>query len=204
MIVIVDYGLGNLRSIEKAFKRIGCVALISSKKDDILRAEKLVLPGVGNFKQGMENLKNRELIKPLNEAVSVKGIPVLGICLGMQLMAGSSEEGNCAGLGWIDAEVVKFNFEKDTELKIPHIGWNSVKRSIDEKLFASIDQEAEFYFVHSYCVLKPGNAASFGTTFYGMEFVSYFRKENIHGAQFHPEKSHQAGLALIKNFVQKT
>jgi imidazole glycerol-phosphate synthase subunit HisH len=204
MIVIVDYGLGNLRSIEKAFKRIGCVALISAKKDDVLRAEKLVLPGVGNFKQGIENLKNRELIESLNEAVSAKGIPVLGICLGMQLMAGSSEEGNCAGLRWIDAEVVKFSFAEDTELKIPHIGWNSVKRNPHEKLFDRIAPEAEFYFVHSYCVLKPGNAASFGTTFYGTEFVSYFQKENIYGVQFHPEKSHQAGLALIANFVQKT
>jgi glutamine amidotransferase len=204
MIVIVDYGLGNLRSIEKAFQRIGCAALISSKKDDVLRAEKLVLSGVGNFKRGMENLKERGLSEPLNEAVGAKGIPVLGICLGMQLMAGSSEEGNCVGLRWIDAQVVKFSFAEDTELKIPHIGWNSVKRCENEKLFEGIAPEAEFYFVHSYCVLKPGNAASFGTTFYGTEFVSYFRKDNIYGVQFHPEKSHQAGLALIANFVRKT
>jgi glutamine amidotransferase len=203
MIVIVDYGLGNLRSIEKAFRRINCDVLISAKKEAVLQAKKLVLPGVGNFKQGMENLKSRELIEPLQEAVSEKKIPILGICLGMQLMANSSAEGNCAGLGWIDTEVTKFRFEMEPKLKIPHSGWNSVKRSVHEKLFDQIALEAEFYFVHSYCVLAPGNAASFGATFYGMEFISYFQKENIYGVQFHPEKSHKAGLALIMNFVHK-
>ena len=204
MIVIVDYGLGNLRSIEKAFTRMNCEVLISAKKEDVLKASKLILPGVGNFKQGMENLKMRDLLKPLHEAVIKKGIPILGICLGMQLLANSSAEGNCPGLGWIDTAVVKFGFSIDPKLKVPHIGWNSVKRNIDEKLFDQIAQDAEFYFVHSYCVMHKGNAASFGTTFYGSEFVSYFQKENIYGVQFHPEKSHKAGLALIMNFIQKT
>ena len=204
MIAVVDYGMGNLRSVEKALNRIGCNAKITSDKDEILNADKLIMPGVGHFRKGMENLNKMDLMDPLNKAVNEKKIPFLGICLGMQLMTNFSEEGNCRGLGWIDTEVSKFKFEKESGLKVPHIGWNTVKIIRESIFFTAADLGHEYYFVHSYYIGNSGNADSIGTTFYGLEFVSCFQKGNIYGVQFHPEKSLKSGLSLIMNFIQKS
>lgn len=199
MITIVDYGMGNLRSVQKAFERIKCIVKISSDIDDLLNAEKLILPGVGNFEKGIDNLKSTGLFDALNEAVLVKKKPILGICLGMQLMTEHSEEGNASGFGWIKANTKKFTFEK-SELKIPHMGWNNLSIKNIEPLFSGLNEESFFYFVHSYFVNCNFTEDVLAETNYGNNFVSAFRKENIFGCQFHPEKSHDAGLLLLKNF----
>jgi imidazole glycerol-phosphate synthase subunit HisH len=200
MIVIVDYGMGNLRSVQKAFERINIPAKVSSDIADILAAEKLVLPGVGNFEKGINNLKDRNILESLNETVLIKKRPILGICLGMQLMTEFSEEGNCDGLGWINAKTQKFIFEKDG-LKIPHMGWNNLYMLNPNPVFSGVEQDKFFYFVHSYYITCKDTNNIISETHYGMKFVSSFRKNNVYGCQFHPEKSHDAGLLLLKNFA---
>jgi len=200
MIVIVDYGMGNLRSVQKAFERIRVPARISSKVDDIVNTEKLVLPGVGHFEQGVSNLKERGLFEALNEAVLKKKIPILGICLGMQLMTEFSEEGNCSGFGWIKAKTQKFSFQSNG-LKIPHMGWNNLTIRKTDSLFKDITIDNFFYFVHSYFVSCDNEADVLTETNYGNKFVSSFNKDNISGCQFHPEKSHDSGLLILKNFA---
>jgi imidazole glycerol-phosphate synthase subunit HisH len=199
MIVVIDYGMGNLRSVQKAFNRIGCNAVISSSETDILNAGKLILPGVGHFKMGMEKLKEAGLVNLLNKKIIEDKIPVLGICLGMQLMTKFSEEGNIEGLGWIDAQTLRFKAE-NKNIKIPHMGWNSlsVKENI---LFNGLKNDDTFYFVHSYYVKCNKQENVLSTTNYGIEFHSGISSENITGVQFHPEKSHSKGLLLLKNFI---
>jgi glutamine amidotransferase len=202
MIVIVDYHLGNLGSIKNMLKRIGSEALISSNVSDIEKAEKLILPGVGGFDQGMMNLRNLELVSVLTDTVIQKKTPILGICLGMQLFARKSEEGESTGLGWIDAEVVRFKFDdKERHLKIPHMGWNGVRICQNDPLFEEMYPEPRFYFVHSYYVICKNESDIVTKTFHGYEFVSAIKKENIYGVQFHPEKSHKFGMKLLDNFV---
>ncbi len=204
MITIVDYGMGNLHSVQKAFDRLRIEARISSDPDDISNAEKLILPGVGNFKRGMENLGERGLIEALNNAVIDGKTPILGICLGMQLFTKSSEEGNCEGLCWIDAKTVRFNFEKaEKRLKIPHIGWNSLDFSKENQLYDGVSENPSFYFVHSYYVSSDDDSVVIATTKYGATFVSSVVKNNIFATQFHPEKSHDDGLKLLKNFAEQ-
>jgi len=204
MITIVDYGMGNLHSVLKAFKRLQIPAEISSDPENIQNASQLLLPGVGNFKRGMYNLAQRNLIEPLNNAVVNNKVPVLGICLGMQLMTKHSEEGNVDGLGWIDANTMGFNFSSmnNSNLHIPHIGWNNINCASGNPLFANMESDPHFYFVHSYYVncASPENVA--GTTHYGNTFVSAISKNNIFATQFHPEKSHDIGLTLLKNFTE--
>ena len=205
MVVVVDYGMGNLHSVLKAFKRLRVDAIISSKPEDIQKAEKLILPGVGHFKKGMKNLSELGLINLLNEVVLEKEIPVLGICLGMQLFTKHSEEGDVDGLGWLDAKTVKFNFDNEfSHLRIPHIGWNALQLANNSSLFTGIENNASFYFVHSYHVVCENSEDIAATTEYGYEIVSSIRKNNIFATQFHPEKSHDAGLMLLKNFVEGT
>jgi len=204
MIVIVDYGLGNLGSIKNMFKKIGTEAVISSSSSDIERAKKLILPGVGRFDQGMMNLRNLDLVTVLTQKVIQKKTPILGICLGMQLFARKSEEGESAGLGWIDAEVVRFKFDdKERHLKIPHMGWILVKICQRNPLFEEMYPEPRFYFVHSYHVACTSEEEVLTQTSYGYEFVSSVKKENIYGVQFHPEKSHKFGMKLLDNFVNR-
>ena len=196
MIVLVDYGLGNLRSVKKAFKIAGEEVIISFDKQIIEKADKLVLPGVGNFHNGMENLKKRDLISVLNKEVLIKKKPILGICLGMQLMTTHSEEGDVKGFNWIKAETKKF----DINLKVPHIGWNSVKGSVN-LLMKNLDKKSDFYFTHSYYVSSKELNRNFLYSEYEINFISGFKKDNICGVQFHPEKSHSSGIKLIKNFI---
>jgi glutamine amidotransferase len=203
-IVVVDYGLGNLGSIRNMLKKIGAEGAISSDVSDIERAEKLILPGVGNFDQGMRNLEALGLLPVLANKVIQKKTPVLGICLGMQLLTRKSEEGESTGLGWIDAEVVRFKFDdKEKHLKIPHMGWNLVDFRQRDPLFEEMYPEPRFYFAHSYHVACRNEEEVLAQTFYGYEFVSSVKKENIYGVQFHPEKSHKFGMKLLNNFVTR-
>jgi len=202
MIVIIDYGMGNLHSVLKAFRRIGADAIVSSKGEDIQKAEKLVLPGVGHFKKGMENLEKRGLIEILNKKIIGEKTPILGICLGMQLFTKFSEEGDAGGLGWIDARTIKFNL--GDKFRVPHMGWNNIKIEKDNKIFSNLNKEDYFYFVHSFHVNCKNKEDILSITEYGKKFISAIQKENIIGVQFHPEKSHDAGLEILKNFAEET
>ena len=201
MITIIDYKTGNLGSIQNILKRIGEESIVTSDKDEIARATKLILPGVGAFDTGMSNLLELDLINVLNEKVLDEKTPVLGICLGMQLLSDRSEEGSLSGLGWINGATMRFNFINTTEYKIPHMGWNFVKQHKPSNLFTNMFSESRFYFVHSY-FFKPNDPSDILTsTNYEIEFTSAVEKGNILGVQFHPEKSHKFGMKLLKNFV---
>lgn len=197
MIVIVDYGLGNTASVIRAFRKLQVDAVLSDDAMVISKASHIILPGVGHFAHGMNQLESRKLIEPLNEAILEKKKPVLGICLGMQLMTHHSEEGDVNGLGWIDADTVKI----DTQLKVPHVGWNSLNLIRQDSLLQGVRPEQLFYFVHSYCVQCKNPEDILATSQYDKTFVSVFRKNNIAGMQFHPEKSHQQGFRLLQNFI---
>jgi len=202
MIVVIDYGMGNMRSIEKALNKIGAEFRISNNSDEIKYATHLILPGVGFFAQGMKNLRELGLIEILREEVLVKKKFLLGICLGMQLLFNKSEEGMAEGLGFINGDVKRFNF-KDNNLKIPHIGWNRIfgEGLLKIKIFEGIEQDSNFYFVHSYHpVLNEEIDCVF--TDYGYDFVSGIQKGNIFATQFHPEKSQDKGLEILRNFVR--
>jgi len=201
MVTIIDYGLGNLASIQNMIKKIGGNSVISSSAEEINNAQKLILPGVGHFEKGMENLYNSGLISTLNDLVLQKKIPVLGICLGMQLMTSISEEGNVEGLNWVEADTVKFKINSP-EFKIPHMGWNHVAFKKNEPIAENLYQEARFYFVHSYYVRCVRQEEVLGTTVYESPFHSAIIKNNIIGVQFHPEKSHKFGMQLLHNFLQ--
>jgi glutamine amidotransferase len=200
MIVIIDYGMGNLGSIANMIKKVGAKSIITSDLEEIKRADKLILPGVGSFNNGMRELKELGLIDTLNTKVLEDKTPILGICLGMQLMTQSSEEGELDGLGWIEAESKRF---VSKSLKVPHMGWNIIYNQKESKLFTPTDDEERFYFVHSYYVSCNNREDILTTTSYGHNFVSSFEKENIVGVQFHPEKSHKFGMRLFKNFVER-
>lgn len=204
MIVIVDYGLGNLGSIKNMLKKIGVRAEITDDYNRILKADKLILPGVGAFDDGMKNLDSKGLIKILNQKVIQEKTPILGICLGMQLMTEGSEEGKLPGLGWIEGSAKKFSSQNNGEkIRIPHMGWNILKPSngSENTIFKSNFEELRFYFVHSYYVNIKNQEENAGLTDYGQKFVSAFKKDNIIGMQFHPEKSHKFGMSILKNFI---
>lgn len=201
-ILIVDYGMGNLFSIRKVTERLGFTCIISNSPDEILQARKLILPGVGHFGKAMQNLESARLIEVLQEAVQVKKTPVLGICLGMQLMAGYSEEGNARGLGWFDARVEKFRITNTGMYKVPHMGWNTLTHEKPASLLLKdISLTDEFYFVHSYHITTDVTNDILTKTPYEYLFVSSIEKENIFGVQFHPEKSHTAGEKMLRNFL---
>jgi len=210
MIVIVDFGMGNLRSIQNMLKHIGIDSRISSDRTAIQDADKLILPGVGAFDNAIINIEKLHLREVLVGKALNEKTPILGICLGLQLFAKKSEEGSLPGLGLIDAEVVRFRFAsgngishpfRDGGLKIPHMGWNEVGPRNNSRLFAGLNDAARFYFVHSYhlkCIDERDIAAA---TFHGYSFVSAIEKGNIYGVQFHPEKSHRFGMQVLKNFT---
>lgn len=202
MITIIDYKTGNLGSIQNILKRIGEVSVVTSDKDEIARATKLILPGVGAFDTGMRNLTGLNLIDILNKKVIEEKIPVLGICLGMQLLSKGSEEGSLPGLGWIDASTVRFKFEDSTEYKIPHMGWNFIRQHKTGRLFDNMYPDSRFYFVHSYFFSANDPEDVLTSTTYEIEFTSAIERGNILGVQFHPEKSHKFGMKLLKNFVE--
>ena len=202
MISILDYGLGNSGSVQNMISKIGKDSKIISSVEEIFLAEKLIIPGVGSFDKGMENLDALKFIEPLNEVVLNKKIPIIGICLGMQLMCNSSEEGVHAGLGWIDAKVKKFKRTIDGDIKVPHMGWNSVMLHSKSSLNNNLDDDTRFYFVHSYyveCLNK--NDSILKCKIGNRIFDAAFEKSNIRGCQFHPEKSHRYGMQFLKNFI---
>ena len=202
MIVIIDYGMGNLGSIKNIVKKAGHKSIISKDSDVISNASKLILPGVGNFKEAMNNLEHLNLIEILNNKVLIEKTPILGICLGMQLMTSFSEEGNVHGLDWIKGKTTKFTFSNQPEIKIPHMGWNEIIPSKSHKINSDFEIPSRFYFVHSYFVTCEDEDDILHQTDYHGNFTSAFHKENIFGVQYHPEKSHVFGLQLMKNFIE--
>lgn len=203
LISVIDYGAGNIASVINMIKHIGGEAEIIADPKMLPHAEKLLLPGVGAFDHGMHCLKSAGWLDQLNSAVLEHRVPILGICLGMQLMCKSSQEGKETGLGWIDAEVLRFRFEeKNAALKVPHMGWNVVTACQDNILVSGTQDELRFYFVHSFYVqcLKESDILLKCT--YGNEFVAGFHHENIWGVQFHPEKSHKFGMDMFRRFLE--
>ena len=200
MLAIVDYGMGNLNSVKKKIDRLKATSKITSNPKEIINAEKIILVGVGHFTKAMKNIQELGLLEALNEVAIIKKKPVLGICLGMQLMAKDSEEGNTEGLGWLDANVRKMQVDDTLRFKIPHTGWNKITQSKKSHLMKGIPESSEFYFVHSYHVVCFNDQDILTVTKYGFEFVSSFQRENIIGTQFHPEKSHGFGMEVMSNF----
>jgi glutamine amidotransferase len=198
MIAIIDYGMGNLRSVQKGFEYIGCKAEITNEPGKILRAEKVVLPGVGAFSDAMDNLREMGMIDVIYEIINI-GKPFLGICLGMQLlMDRSNEGGSFEGLGIIKGEVKRI--PPAPGLKIPHMGWNELRFKPGSLLFAGLQPNVDVYFVHSYYVDTQYSEAVIGTTDYGRKITGAVQKGNVTGVQFHPEKSGDAGLQILRNF----
>lgn len=204
MVVIVDYGLGNLRSVLMKFARLKIEARISESPADLEAADKLVLPGVGWFGAGMRNLRERGLVDVLRRKVLDEKTPLLGICLGMQLLTEYSEEGDCQGLGFVPGATRRLDVSAASEkLRIPHVGWNQVALTRpDAVLFRGIDPALRYYFVHSYAVFPADPADATATCDYGQTFAAALQRGNIHAAQFHPEKSHHHGLAMLENFAK--
>lgn len=202
MIAIINYGSGNIAAIANIYKELNIEYIIADKPEQLLAADKLILPGVGKFDNTMSCLEGSGLKIQLDDLVLKKKIPVLGICVGMQIMAESSDEGVLPGLGWISGDVKKFDISKiTTKPFIPHMGWNSISSPINHPILEGIDFETGFYFIHSY-YFKTKNAENIlTTTEYGENFSSAIFKDNIFGAQFHPEKSHGNGIKLLKNFA---
>lgn len=202
MITIIDYGMGNLKSIQNMLKYLGVTSKISNNTNEIEKAVKIILPGVGAFDNAMRNIHNMGLKEVLDQKVCNEKIPVLGICLGMQLLTEQSQEGSLNGLSYIKGESVKFNFSDSIKLKIPQMGWNTVYFEKDSFLTKSMNGEQKFYFVHSYHVVCKDPSDILCQTLYGYSFTSALSRENIYGVQFHPEKSHRFGMQLLKNFSE--
>lgn len=203
MITIIDYGMGNLRSVQKGFEKVGFAAKVTADPADLRDAEKLVLPGVGAFKDCMDNLREGGFIEPIRRHVE-SGRPFLGICLGLQLLFTESEEfGRHQGLGIIPGKVVRFPGDMHIageELKVPHMGWNQIRLRQDAPVFRGVADGSAVYFVHSYYVIPDDPTVVAAVTDYGIEFCSAIRRGNVMATQFHPEKSQQVGLQILRNF----
>ena len=203
MIKIINLGIGNVSSVQNMIKRIGFKSDIVSHGEDLNQVDKIILPGVGSFDSAMESLDDLGFRNILTKKIINDRIPILGICLGMQLFLEKSEEGSLPGLGWIKGEVKKFNFAKlNSKLKIPHMGWNYANVVKENPLFPKVINNQRFYFVHSYYVELASKDNSITSTQYGIDFVSSLAKKNIFGVQFHPEKSHQFGKKLLEKFCE--
>lgn len=201
MIAIIDYGSGNIKAVAHIYKGLNAPFFIASKPSDLLKATKFILPGVGAFDQAMGALIKSGMKEKLDELVLEKKKPILGICVGMQILANSSEEGVLPGLAWIDGVVKKFEAPQGTEeLLLPQMGWNIVKPIKCHSLFQDIYELTRYYFLHSYHFVCHQDQHRLATTRYGYDFASAVCNEHIFGVQFHPEKSHQAGIQLLKNF----
>lgn len=203
MITIVHYGVGNITAFLNIFKELGIVCTLAQSKIDLLRATKLILPGVGHFDFAMQKLKESGMIDTLNQRVLEDKIPVLGICVGMQMMAKNSEEGISEGLGWIDAKVKKVNTDNlNQKTLLPHMGWNSVNIKARSALFDGFKSYEDFYFLHSYFMECENHKDILATVDYGGEITAIVQNENIYGIQCHPEKSHQIGIKFLENFAK--
>jgi glutamine amidotransferase len=200
-VAIVDYGMGNLHSVYKAFRRIGADPLVTSDPAQVAAAGRLVLPGVGHFGKAMANLEARGLVEALNDAVVARKTPVLGICLGMQLFATRGEEGDSPGLGWIEARAVRFQVRDALRYKVPHMGWNSVEQKKTCGLSRELSSDPLFYFAHSYHLVCDDARDVLFETSYAYTFASAVARGNVFGVQFHPEKSHSSGEQLLRGFL---
>ncbi len=199
--VVVDYQLGNIASVVNMIRKVGGKAVVASSKEEILTATKLILPGVGAFDHGIEQLHKLDFFTAIQDK-AVDGTPLLGICLGMQLLAHHSEEGSSSGLGLIDAEFQKFSFDSTSTLRVPHVGWNNVSAVKSNPLLPTdSNTEQRFYFTHSYYAVCANLDSVIATAEYGQKFPAVYHHNHIYGAQFHPEKSHRFGMTMIKNFL---
>jgi glutamine amidotransferase len=201
-IVIVNYGIGNLAAIKNMLRKLGHDSVITSDITEIDKGGKLIIPGVGAFGKGMENIKAMNLLDVLNKKALVDKVPALGICLGMQLLTSHSEEGNVDGLNWIPAQVQKFVFNPEQKLTVPHMGWTDIEPNPNHWLFKGYTEQPRFYFAHSYYV-GYNDKYTIATAQYGFKLACAIEYENITGVQFHPEKSHRFGLTLLNNFATK-
>ena len=201
-IVILNYQMGNLHSVYKRLDRLNCQVKVSQSPSDLIAADKIILPGVGHFSRAMNKLKELNYLDILNEQVLVKKKPILGICLGMQIMCTNSEEGSENGLSWFDAKIKKFVLSDTLRYKVPHTGWNQVKILKSHPIMNDVSNNSEFYFVHSYHVAKSANDEILCKTNYEKDFISAIAKDNIIGMQFHPEKSHSVGQSVFENFIK--
>ncbi len=203
MITLIDYGVGNLNAFVNVYKRLDIPVKLAKTKEDLADAEKLILPGVGHFDHAMQQLNRSGMRDRIDQLVLEEKLPVVGICVGMQMMAKSSEEGKEAGLGWIDATVKKFD-EKTINYvtKLPHMGWNDVTPTKASPLLKGLEKDAIFYFLHTYYFACNQPQDVIATTEYGIQFSSLIQHDNIYGIQCHPEKSHHYGEILLHNFAQ--
>ncbi|MDX2026926.1 imidazole glycerol phosphate synthase subunit HisH [Microcella sp.] len=197
-ISLVSYGLGNLGSVVNMGKRAGAKVTLVSTPDEVLASERVILPGVGAFDEGMDRLQSRGLVEALRE-FAASGRPLLGICLGMQLLLDGSEEGTSPGLGLVPGNSVRFS--ESAGVRVPHMGWNTVEPTRADPLVEGLPDDSRFYFVHSYRVVPNREEDQLATTNYGGPFASMIRADNVVGAQFHPEKSHAFGMTILKNFA---
>lgn len=202
-VTIIDYGNGNANSIRWALEQLGAEATYSHRSEDIDSADHLIMPGVGHHGAAMDSLRKRELEGPLSRAVFERKVPTLGICLGMQLMTRSSEEGGQRSLGWVAADTVRIRPADRVRFKVPHVGWNTVMPCPDSMLLAGIDlREQPFYFCHSFAMTSIDDKGPVSMVRYDRDYVALFEVGNVFGVQFHPEKSQEAGLALLANFLR--
>jgi imidazole glycerol-phosphate synthase subunit HisH len=204
MITIIDYGLGNVLAFKNVYNRLNIPVTVARSANDLVNATKLILPGVGSFDHAMQQLEQSGMRQSIEQLVLQQEMPVLGICVGMQMLAKSSNEGKLPGLGWIDGEVRKFNVSTMPQGAnlLPHMGWNDVRPVVDDGLFKGMEQDTRFYFLHSYYFECHQKSNILAVTDYGVQFSCAVKHNNVYGVQFHPEKSHYFGSQLLKNFAE--
>lgn len=203
MIAIVDYGLGNVKAFSTIYEKLNIPHSVVSNASDLQKATKVILPGVGAFDYAVNYLNDSGMREQLDFMVLNESVPVLGVCVGMQIMANSSEEGVESGLGWIEGKVKKMDFaEGDLRVRVPHMGWNSILPMTQNKLMIGLDDQSRFYFLHSYYFVAEHSASVLALAKYGAEFACAVFKDNIFGVQFHPEKSHGWGVRVLENFAR--
>lgn len=200
-LLILDYNAGNLRSVVKKVERLGANCIVSGDPAEVLKADKIIMPGVGHFGNAVAYLKETGLFDALNEAVKIRKTPILGICLGMQLLAERSEEGGAEGFAWVKGTIRRFQVSDPVRFKVPHMGWNSVQFKKDSILNKGLETDPSFYFVHSYHLTDAENSDTLHETHYDYSFVSAVEREHVFGVQYHPEKSHETGEQLMRNFI---
>ena len=203
MITIIDYGLGNIRAFVNVYERLHIIVSVAKTAEDLKNATKIILPGVGAFDYAISQLNKSGMREILDKLVLEHQLPVIGICVGMQMLAKSSEEGVLPGLGWIDGTVKRFDASAlKSKTQLPHMGWNTILPDSDNPLLVNLNNNSRFYFLHSYYFHCNDQNDTIATTEYGIQYTSAVNKKNIYGVQFHPEKSHHCGIQLLKNFAE--